>query len=328
MGIQILQLIGNRYAGFILTLIVIINLAIGSLVMNINSDLYPPFFPFDLNFFFRPVRQVHLWLYILLVTTTLFALNLTACFILDLIRWINHQNRTLKKTAALLFHGALLLALVAHLYEGFYGNSGQAILSNKNKVIPGIGEVKVLSTKRKTHPDGSLKDIIATIQIIRPDGDQIEQNISFNQPGIFEGGNREIIIQSAGKQPNGLILYEKERGERISLNFGEPKSMDGGELLLHGIFQSQMGFYFAQFTWTSLSGATENKIMVVGQSAGRHNEIKIMNDTYGLSEILEAPYVAALIRYNPAIPIILLSLFVILGGTILLIRFTIGGKPQ
>lgn len=321
MGIQILQFIGNRYAGFILTMIVIINLAIGSLVMNLNADIYPAFFPFDLNFFFMPLSKVHLWLYILLITFTLFTINLMACFVLDFLRLMNRQNRTLKKIIAFLFHFSLLLALLAHLYEGFYGDSGHTMLSETPIQVEGIGEINLLSSITKTHPDGSKKDIIAKIQIRNSEGEKIEKTLSYNQPAIFEWGNREIIIQGAGNQPKGLVLRGNKNGKQIYLNFGESKTIKGGTLLLHGVFQARMGFHFAEFTWSPLAGKSESKMMVIGQVAGRHNQIQILDETYRFAGALNSPYIAALVRYNPSIPIIILSMFFIFLGMILLGRF-------
>ena len=53
----------------------------------------------------------------------------------------------------------------------------------------------------------------------------------------------------------------------------------------------------------------------------RHNKITVGNEILGYKEILEVPVVAVMTRYNPAIPIILLSLLVATIGTVLQIYY-------
>ena len=78
---NLIKIIGDRQAGFLLGMIVVLNLIVGSLVMNHYPKLYPKFFNLDLNFFFHPVRGEHFWLYALLLTFSLFGINLLACTI-------------------------------------------------------------------------------------------------------------------------------------------------------------------------------------------------------------------------------------------------------
>ena len=118
-----IKILGDRHAGFLLCLVVVINLIAGSLVMNSYPELYPSFFHLDLNYFFRPARVEHSWLYALLLTFTLFGVNLLACIIDSVIRLLNNRAGRLKASAALLFHVALVTTMIAHLVEGFYGST-------------------------------------------------------------------------------------------------------------------------------------------------------------------------------------------------------------
>jgi len=190
-----IEILGNRHAGFILCLIVVINLAAGSLVMNMNPELYPPFFPFDLNFFFQPMLTVHWWLYLLLITFSLFAVNMVACFIESLIRLRSTTTGKLRLFVGIFIHAALILTMAAHIYDGFYGNSGQATLSPEPTSIAGIGSVSALSVHNTHHPDGSLKDTEAILKITQKESDSTQKRIAYNEPATFESGQREIIIQ-------------------------------------------------------------------------------------------------------------------------------------
>ena len=94
---SLIRILGDRHAGFILCLVVVINLIVGSLVMNNHPELYPTFLHLDLNSFFQPVRSEHLWLYALLVTFSLFGINLLASTIDSTIRLINVKAGRLRK---------------------------------------------------------------------------------------------------------------------------------------------------------------------------------------------------------------------------------------
>jgi len=318
---QILEILGNRHAGFILCLIVIINLAVGSLVMNMNPELYPPFFPFDLKFFFQPTLPVHWWLYLLLFTFSLFAINMTACFVESLIRIRDTTTGRLRLFVGIFIHAALILTMAAHIYDGFYGDSGQATLSPQPTSIAGIGNVSALSVRSTHHPDGSLKDTEAILKIDQPDGHATRQRIAYNEPATFEGGQREIIIQGGQKRPAGVVLMQKKDGKTFEMMPYRPQQISNGRLTLKGMYQSQMGVIVAEFIWERISEQPQLLSMALHESMVRHNKIALGNETLGYKGMLEVPVVAVMTRYNPAIPIILLSLLVATIGTVLQIYY-------
>jgi len=315
------EILGNRHAGFILCLIVVINLIAGSLVMNMNPELYPPFFPFDLKFFFHPMLAVHWWLYLLLVTFGLFAINMTACFIESIIRIRDTTTGRLRLFIGIFIHAALILTMAAHLYDGFYGNSGQATLSPEPTPIADIGDVSALSVHSTYHPDGSLKDTEAILKIDQPDGHSTRQRIAYNEPATFEGGQREIIIQGGQKRPVGVVLIRRDDGQTFDMMPYRPQQINGGRLTLKGVYQSPMKVLIAQFVWEKISEAPQLLTMALDNNMVRHNKITIANEVLGYKEMLEIPVVAVMTRYNPAIPIILLSLLVASIGTLLQIYY-------
>ncbi len=318
---RIIEILGNRHAGFILCLIVVINLTAGSLVMNMNPELYPPFFPFDLKFFFRPVLAVHWWLYLLLVTFGLFAINMMACLIESLARIKNTTTGRLRLFIGIFIHTALILTMTAHLYDGFYGNSGQATLSPEPTSIAGIGDVSALSVHSTHHPDGSLKDTEAILNIDRPDGRSTRQRIAYNEPATFEGGQREIIIQGGQQRPVGVVLIRKNDGKTFDMMPYQPQQINSGRLTLKGVYPSRMKVLIAQFIWEKISEPPRLLTMALDNGMVRHNKITVADEVLGYKEMLEVPVVAVMTRYNPAIPIILLSLMVASIGTLLQIYY-------
>ena len=154
----IIQIIGNKTAGFILGLLVVINFALGSLVMNFYPEVYPPFFPFNLKFFFNPIQPVHFWLYLLIFILFLFGINLLACSIESTIKIFKTKAGRIKRIAALCSHIAILLALAAHLYEGFGMEEGQVMINSSGKFLKNIGFTSLAFLENEKYPDGSLKD--------------------------------------------------------------------------------------------------------------------------------------------------------------------------
>lgn len=318
---RFIEILGNRHAGFILCLIVIINLIAGSLVMNMNPELYPPFFPFDLKFFFQPTLAVHWWLYLLLATFSLFAINMVACFIESLIRVRSTTTGRLRLFVGIFIHAALILTMAAHIYDGIYGSSGQATLSPEPAYITGIGNVSALSVQSIYHPDGSLKDTEAILKISQKDTGSTQQRIAYNEPATFESGQREIIIQGGQKRPAGVVLIRKHDGKTFEMMPYRPQQMNGGRLTLKGVYQSQMEVLIAQFIWERISEQPQLLTMALHEGMVRHNKITVGNETLGYKEMLEVPVVAVMTRYNPAIPIILVSLLFATVGTVLQIHY-------
>ncbi len=316
----IIRILGNRYAGFILAMLMVINLAIGSLVMNIDTELYPPFFPFDLNFFFRPVMAIHSWLYALLVTFTLFGINLFFCLIESVVRLVNSKTGRRRQIAALLIHLALLLTMLAHLQDGFDGRTEQIMLSSNETVIDGLGAVRVSTLTNIPHPDGSLKDTEVLLHINSMNGATSEQRIAYNEPAIFDEGKRELIIQGGDNQPAGIALERKSDQQEIRLEPNVPFAVESGHMVLMGVYQSQMGMLIAQLGWQLESDQHGTRMIVLDANAGIHNKFQLAGETYQYKAIFEVPVLAAQYRYNPSIPLILNALVAASIGLLLLMR--------
>lgn len=316
---RLVCILGNRYVGFALGMVVILNLAIGSLVMDRFPDTYPPFFPNNLGFFFEPVQVKHAWLYILLVTFSLFALNLIACIAETLTRMVQARSARLKQVAALLFHVSLVLILVAHLHDGIYGQEHRVGLDDQPQAVPDIGLVSVESLKNHYHPDGSLKDTDVALRIRLDDGRELHKRIAYNEPALFSGGMRQIIIQQGGYQPSGLIITRLSDDMPLRLMPHEPYRVEGGHLVLRGVSMSKKDVPIADLLLLHKDGTRQGLFMVLDGRASRHAEIEIAGERYRYYAPITTPVALATVRYNPAIPLVLAGLLLASLGTILLI---------
>jgi ABC-type cobalt transport system substrate-binding protein len=314
---SLIKLIGHRNLGFILGFVVVLNLAIGSLVMNIYAELYPPFFPFDLNYFFNPIKIEHSWLYILIIMFLLYGINLSACLIESTFDLFKSSTHRLKQIAALLIHLALLLTMTAHLFDGFYGETQQGVISQDGVLIPGIGHVATHAIETTYHPDGSLKDTKVDLTIVRTNGEQTEHYIAYNEPAIFDNGKWEIIIQSGGNELNGFTIENRSTNQLIYLSVNKETHIDGGTLTLQKMVRTQMG-PFAQINWKPKSGKVESKVIALSSSAGRHSTIMLNESQLHFKELTYLPVATVMVRYNPAILLVIFALIISAIGLVML----------
>ena len=317
---NLLRILGDRHAGFILGMAVVANLIAGSLVMDNHPELYPRFFHLDLNYFFRPVRSEHSWLYALLLTFSLFGVNLLACSIDSFIRLLNNKAGRLKASAALLFHVALLITMVAHLIEGFYASTQKTQITVQGVELPVLGKVRVESLKNIYYPDNSLKDTEVTLLFSKPDGQRISRDIAFNEPADFDMGRRQVVMLGGQKMLIGVVIARDADKQEFRLEANKLLPLAGGRLLLQGFLKTGTDLPYAQFLWQSDNGNRQQHIMVLSANAP-HSQINIDGALYRFSNAIEAPFIDAIVRYNPSIPLMLVSLMLAAAATFLLTRW-------
>ena len=315
---NLIRLLGNRTAGFILGMAVVLNLIAGSLVMNGYPELYPKFFNLDLNFFFHPVRGEHFWLYALLLTFTLFGINLLACIVDSIIKLLVNRRARLKEIAALLFHIALVITMVAHLYEGFYASTQQIPITSQGVELPELGNAQVMSLNNIYYPDGSLKDTEVKVLFDQPDGQQATKVIAYNEPAVFDRGRRQVVMLGSEMTPSGVAVIRENDNREFRLEENKPLVLENGRLLLQGLFQTRNGLSFAQILWLSNDGNQQMHVMalIAGTS---HSQIRIDGVSYRFGTVIEAPLLVATVRYNPAIPLMIVSLVLASIATLMLI---------
>jgi len=319
---NLIRILGDRHAGFVLGMIVVVNLIAGSLMMNSHPELYPKFFHLDLNYFFQPVRSEHFWLYALLLTFSLFGINLIACIIESVTRIAANRKARLKEIAALLFHVALLITMIAHLYEGFYASTQRLPITAQGEELPVLGKTRVESLKNIYYPDNSLKDTEVALSFSKPGGQRLSKNIAFNEPAIFDRGRRQVLMLSGQMEPSGVVILRKTDQHEFTLEENEPLLLTGGRLMLQGFFETGNGLPYAQFLWQPDNGDSQQHFMMLDTDVP-HAQIEIAGASYRFGGVTETPYIVAIVRYNPAIPLMLVSLTLAFIGTVLLIRWLI-----
>lgn len=320
----LIRILGNRYAGFVLGMIVVLNLAVGSLVMDRYPKLYPPFFPNELNFFFDPVRIEHAWLYALLLTFSLFGVTLIACIIDSIVGMVKAGSARLKPLAALAFHAALVLILAAHLHDGFHGSTDRVVLGDEEVEIPGLGVVRTEAVQNYFHPDGSLKETEVDLLFRLVDGRELRRTIAYNEPALFEGGTREIIIQQGTQRPSGVVITRASDDAEIRLMPFEPWRVEGGHLILRGLFMSELDIPIAEF-WLQRTDEHRPLFMILDERAARHAQFEIAGERYHYKDLITTPAAMVVVRYNPAIPLVLGGLLLSSIGTVLLIQWIRAG---
>lgn len=317
---NLIRILGDRHAAFILGMIVVLNLIVGSFAMNNHPDLYPKFFHLDLNYFFHPVRVEHSWLYALLVTFSLFGINLLACIIDSIVRLVVNRGGRLKEIAALLFHIALLITMVAHLVEGVYASTQQLPITTEGVELPELGNVQVESLRNIYYPDGSLKDTEVALSFTKPDGRHISKDIAFNEPATFDKGRRQVIMMSGQMMASGAAVLRSTDHREFMLEVNKPLALGNGTLLLQGFFETRTGLPYAQLLWQPGKGEPQNHFMVLSPESP-YSQIRIDGAYFQFTRATEAPYIVAIVRYNPAIPLMVVSLMLSMIGTALLIRW-------
>ncbi len=322
---EIIRILGNRNAGFILGLLSVANLALGSLVMNMNPDIYPPFFTFDLNYFFTPVKPVHFWLYLMIMVFSLFCGNVFFSTIETLVSLIKmkrvsspaKKNVYRRRMAALTAHLAVILALLSHLYDGLAGENRRIMAGNpvneegRGTGIPGLGSLTIKSIVRDTYPDGSTKDIRIKALFRKKGGDIVEKKISYNSPAMFNCGVDEVVIRDGRTISVGLLLADSS-GTEYRISRERPLLLKNGELHYLGSRESMGGLSVAWFNWQPGNGKSEKLYMVTSTKVIRHNKITVGGVELIFKKSIDTLAFSALVVHNP-------SIIISLAGVLLMI---------
>ena len=319
--------LGNRNYGLILGFLIVLNLGCGSLVMNFLPDQYPRFALLDFSFFVQPVRSVHFWFYALIIVFTLFGINISICSVEAFFRLLKTKGNRRRQIAALLCHLSIVLALAAHLHEGLAGSSRQVKIGSRSMNLPGLGRTKTVSITRSTHPDGSLRDTEAVLDFELVDGRTIKKKISYNNPAIFNSGKDQVIILHGESEPTGLILTDSKGRTLPPLMLRSSLSLAGGVLTLNKIFQVQHGILFAAISWKPEHNPGKTDYLALDHRLKRHNRVMAGPDVYTYVKTVEEAVIHAMVRHNPSIPYMLVSVLLLGSGCLLLIPWGQTDKP-
>lgn len=180
-------------------------LAVGSVVLAATGDGVSAGVALDdLTAFFRPVSPWHLWLYLLFPVLGLYGLSTllsTWDSVLDAWRC---GRRRLSAYAPALLHVAFLGTIVAHGVGGFLGaEQGVVRVGPWWTALPDGREARAVSVEVDPHPDGSPRQVTATLQVRAPGGEPEEARVAYNQPLSSGLGSDLLLMVRAVQMPGG-----------------------------------------------------------------------------------------------------------------------------
>jgi hypothetical protein len=154
----------------------------------------------DLRGFFAPPRAGHLWLYLLVPVSALYALNTVLATWDTVSRKWRAGTRAPAAYAASLVHVGFLLALVAHAAGGFLGRDGGAVIVASGwQEVPGFGEARLLSLDVESLPGGMPRSARARLEVRDGSGGQREEIIGYNDPLSAGAGARLALLAEFGR---------------------------------------------------------------------------------------------------------------------------------
>jgi hypothetical protein len=176
-------------------------LAVGSVILTATRDGASAGIQLDdLRGFFAPPRLAHLWFYLLLPVTGLYALN-TALATWDTVtrKW-RAGFRAPGAYAASLIHAGFLLALVAHGVGGLLGSDGAGVLLGPGwQEVPGFGEARLVSLDVDTLPGGMPRAAWAHLEVRDGRGAVRAETVGYNVPLSSGGGASLALLSDFGR---------------------------------------------------------------------------------------------------------------------------------
>jgi hypothetical protein len=164
----------------------------------------------DLRGFFDAPSVVHSWFYLLVLVLTLYALNVT------LATWQNVATkwragiRAPRFYAPAVIHVAFLVGLLAHGVGGIGGAELDRLMLGPSWAQLGDGrEARVTGLEVEPNPDGSMKQLRASVETRDADGSSSETVVYYNGP-LSRGLGSELMLLV---RPHSVPTLRLARGE-------------------------------------------------------------------------------------------------------------------
>lgn len=268
----------------------------------------------DLHAFFDPVSPWHLWLYLLIAVLALYALNTAVC-LWDAVRArLSRRVRGWATWGPVLVHASFLVALVAHLVGGLYGEDRPPV-----EVGAGWGafaqglEARATALEDETWPDGSRKAQAVTLELRRPgESETWTHRVTYNRPWTAGLGSELLLLQRVGEGPGRVLFASGDVA--CALLEGESCTMGAHRVTLEGV-----EFVAAGGAATGTPLAT---VRVDGKSrrmTPRH-DLRLGDTTLVLRGVERGPRALLRHRYAPGNPLGLLAAAVMTAGLLLMAR--------
>jgi hypothetical protein len=186
-------------------------LAIGSIVLASTRDGASASIAMDdMLAFFAPVSVVHLWFYLLLLVLTLYALNTTLATWQNVAKKWRAGIRSPRFYAPAVIHVAFLVGLLAHGVGGIGGAELDRLMLGPSWTQLGDGrEARVTGLEVEPNPDGSMKQMRASVEMRDAEGSSSEAVVYYNGP-LSRGLGSDLMLLV---RPHSVPTLRLARGE-------------------------------------------------------------------------------------------------------------------
>jgi hypothetical protein len=186
-------------------------LAIGSVVLaSTREGASAAIAMDDMRGFFAAPSVVHLWFYLLVLVLTLYALNATLATWHNVARKWRAGIRVPRFYAPAVIHVAFLVGLLAHAVGGVAGGELGGLMLGPSWTQLGDGrEARVTGLEVDPHPDGSMKQVRASVETRDAGGSSSETVVYYNGP-LSRGLGSELMLLV---RPHSVPTLRLARGE-------------------------------------------------------------------------------------------------------------------
>jgi hypothetical protein len=243
-------------------------LAIGSVVLAATRDGASAAIEMDdLRGFFDPPSVVHLWFYLLVLALTLYALNATLATWQNVVKKWRAGIRAPRFYAPAVIHVAFLVGLLAHGVGGIAGAELDPLVLGPSWTQLGDGrEGRVTGLEVEPNPDGSMKQVRASVETRDAGGPSSETVVYYNGP-LSRGLGSDLMLLI---RPHSVPTLQLARGEdRCDVEVEGVCELGGvrAELLyLHPPLQAGQSAFAQLRVQNTSSGDAETFSLVPGRS--------------------------------------------------------------
>jgi len=292
-------------------------LAIGSVVLASTRDGASASVAMDdMRAFFEPPSVVHLWFYLLVLVLILYALNTTLATYQNVVKKWRAGIRAPRFYAPAVIHVAFLFGLLAHGVGGIWGAELDRLAVGPGWAELGDGrEARVTGLDVDPNPDGSMKQLRASVETRDVGGSSEETVVHYNGP-LSRGLGGELMLLV---RPQNVPTLRLARGEERCVVEVEG-SCDLGDvraewLYLHPPLQPGQSAFAQLRVHGSRRGDTETLSLTPGGSK------RLSDGSLLTAEGLEArPAILLRHRLAPGNPLALISSILLGLGLLMMWR--------
>ncbi len=287
-------------------------LAVGSLLMDRFPGPYAGLSDDDVRWFFAQPRLAFWWFYALAVALAVWGLSATACTIDSVAKRVRARIFRPSAYGAAFLHMAFVLALAGHLWGGLAASRQQVVLGPTPTTI-GDATYEAADVESAAYPNGMPRRVDVTLirRPTSPEGAPPERvHLGYNEPYVRDGGAFELLLNRAARTP--VAVFELA-GEGGAVRRGETLRRGGWSLTLHNVVAGRRpgAAPYADVTIFDPAGTRTRSMLGMGERpAGGAPAFR------GLEERV---LVAASVRRNPSVPLVVLAALLAAVGVLLVI---------